>query len=241
MNDEELCYLSAGALAAAIRDRDISPLEVTRAVLDRIERLNPRLNAFCTSMAESALEDAHRADDAVASGAELGPLHGVPVSIKDNLYVRGVRTTFGSKLLEHNVTDEDAPIIARLRQAGAILIGRTNSPEFGWKGVTDNRLFGVTRNPWNLDLTPGGSSGGAAAAVASGMGPVGVGTDGGGSLRIPASFCGLVGHKPSFGRVPTHPGVSVGSLRHIGAITRTGADAGRRGRTGRARSRFASR
>jgi len=222
MND--VCLLSAVELATAIRARDVSPVDVTRAVLDRIERFDPHLNAFCTRMDEEALGAARAAEEAVQRGDELGPLLGVPISVKDNLYVKGSRTTFGSKLLEDQVTAEDCPLVERLREAGAILIGRTNSPEFGWKGVTDNRVFGITRNPWNLELTPGGSSGGASAAVASGLGPIGIGTDGGGSLRIPASFCGLVGHKPSFGRVPTWPGVSVGNLRHLGGITRTVED-----------------
>lgn len=225
MTSEDLCFLSATDLASEIRDWNVSPVETTRAVLDRIDQLNPRLNAFCTSMAETALADAEQAERDLNSRSELGVLHGVPVSVKDNIYVKGVRTTFGSKLLEHQITSEDAPVVERLRRAGAIVIGRTNTPEFGWKGVTDNLVFGATRNPWNLDLTPGGSSGGASAAVASGLGPIGIGTDGGGSLRIPASFCGLVGHKPSLGRVPHYPGVSVGSLRHVGAITRTVADA----------------
>ena len=225
MNEEELCYLSAVELATAIRDKVVSPVEAVRTVLDRIERLNPAINAYCTLMADEARLGAKRAEAAVMSGEPLGPLHGVPVSIKDIVYVKGVRTTCGSKLLEHFVPRVDAPVVERLRKAGAILVGRTNTPEFGWKGVTDNRVFGITRNPWNLDLTPGGSSGGASAAVAAGMGPIGIGTDGGGSVRIPASFCGLVGHKPSLGRVAHYPGISVGSLRHVGPITRTVGDA----------------
>lgn len=225
MNDEELCYLSAVDLAAAIRSKKVSPVEVTAAVLKRIDRLNPALNAYCTLMAGEAREVAQAAEAAVMRGDALGPLHGVPVSIKDLTYVKDVRTTFGSKLLENNVTTEDAPTVERLRGAGAVLVGRTNTPEFGWKGVTDNRVFGITRNPWNLALTPGGSSGGASAAVAAGLGPIGLGTDGGGSLRIPGSFCGLVGYKASFGRVPNYPATGVDSLRHTGPLTRTVADA----------------
>ena len=224
MNETDICFLSAFDLAAQIRQRELSPLEVTRAVLDRIDQLNPRLNAFCTRLDAEALASARRAEAQVLSGEQTGPLHGVPVSVKDNIYVSGTRTTFGSLLLKDEVTRFDAPLIERLRAAGAILIGRTNSPEFGWKGVTDNRIFGITRNPWNLECTPGGSSGGGSAAVAAGLGPVGIGTDGGGSLRIPASFCGLVGHKPSLGRVPTWPGVSFGDLRHLGGMTRTVTD-----------------
>ena len=225
MSRQDICYLSAVELVAAVRSKELSPVEIVEAALERIERFNPALNAFCTSMADEARQTAKRAEADVLSGRDLGPLAGVPVSVKDNLYIKGVRTTFGSKLLEHNVTTEDAPIIERLRQAGAVLMGRTNSPEFGWKGVTDNRIFGITRNPWNLNLTPGGSSGGASSAVAAGMGPIGIGTDGGGSIRIPASFCGLVGLKASFGRIPNYPATAVDSLRHTGPITRTPADA----------------
>ena len=221
---EELCFLSATEMARAVREKSVSAVELTGAVLSRIERLNPQLNAYCTLMADSAREAAVEADEQLARGEQPGPLHGVPISIKDNLYVRNCRTTFGSKLHEHDITGEDAPITERLKDAGAIILGRTNSPEFGWKGVTDNPVFGITRNPWNLELTPGGSSGGGSAAVAAGLGPIGIGTDGGGSLRIPASFCGLVGLKASYGRVATWPGVSVGSLRHVGGMTRTVED-----------------
>ncbi|MFP6764619.1 MAG: amidase family protein, partial [Planctomycetaceae bacterium] len=224
MNETDICFLSAFDLATQIRQRKISPLEVTRTVLERIHRLNPRLNAFCTRLDSEALASAQRAEDQVLRGEPTGPLHGVPVSVKDNIHVNNSRTTFGSLLLKDQITRTDAPLIERLRAAGAILIGRTNSPEFGWKGVTDNRIFGITRNPWNLERTPGGSSGGGSAAVSAGLGPVGIGTDGGGSLRIPAAFCGLVGYKPSFGRVPTWPGVSFGDLRHLGGMTRTVTD-----------------
>jgi aspartyl-tRNA(Asn)/glutamyl-tRNA(Gln) amidotransferase subunit A len=224
MPADDLAYLSAVQMAVAIRERRASPVEITKAVLARIERHNPAINAFVTVHAEEALRSAAKAEEAVMRGQPLGPLHGVPLHVKDNLYVAGSRTTLGSKLWEKNVTAEDCPAVERLRKAGMILIGRTNTPEFGWKGVTNNRVFGITRNPWNTKLTPGGSSGGASAAVAAGMGPIGVGTDGGGSLRIPASFSGVVGLKASFGRVPNWPGSSGAILRHIGAITRTVAD-----------------
>ncbi len=224
MAQDDLAYQSAVELAALIRTKKVSPREVMQALLKRIETLNPKLNAFVTVAAEEALCAATRAEQAVMSGERLGPLHGVPLHVKDNLFVAGSRTTFGSKLLEQNITADDCPAVKRLRSAGMIVMGRTNSPEFGWKGVTDNRVFGITRNPWNTNLTPGGSSGGASAAVATGMGPIGMGTDGGGSLRIPASFCGLVGFKASFGRVPNWPGSGGAILRHIGTITRTVAD-----------------
>jgi len=221
---DDLAFVSAVELAAAIRDRKVSPLELTQAVLTRIKQHNPRLNALVTVPEGAALCAATKAEEAVMRGDKLGPLHGVPLHVKDNLYVADSRTTFGSKLFEQNVTADDCPAVARLRAAGMILVGRSNTPEFGWKGVTDNRVFGATRNPWNTDLTPGGSSGGAAAAVAAGLGPIGLGTDGGGSLRIPAAFCGVVGFKPSFGRVPNWPGSSGAILRHIGVITRTVGD-----------------
>ena len=225
MNPEELCYTPAVELAALIRAKKVSPVEVTRTVLDRIARLNPKLNAICTLTADSALANARQVEAAVMRGDRLGPLAGVPVTIKDLLSVKGVRATSGSKLFENNIATVDAPVVERLRVAGAILLGQTNTPEFGWKGVTENRIFGTTRNPWNTELTPGGSSGGASAAVAAGFGPIGIGTDGGGSLRIPGSFCELVGYKPSFGRVPNYPASGVDSLRHTGPLTRTVADA----------------
>lgn len=225
MAETPIWQMTAVDLAAAVRNRELSAVEVTEATLERIEQLNPTLNAFCISMAESARSTAVAIDEIVARGEDAGPLCGVPISIKDNLYIAGERTTFGSKLFEHNVTPEDTPLIERLKAAGAILIGRTNSPEFGWKGATDNRVFGTTRNPWDTGRTPGGSSGGASAAVSAGLGPVGIGTDGGGSIRIPAAFCGLFGIKASYGRVPNYPATTVDSLRHKGPLTRTVADA----------------
>jgi aspartyl-tRNA(Asn)/glutamyl-tRNA(Gln) amidotransferase subunit A len=223
MNDS-LCNLSAVEVAAAVRARKVSPVEVAGAVLKRIERLNPQLNAFCTVTADEALATARKLEAAIARGEDVGPLAGVPVSIKDLLYVKDTRITFGSKLFESNVAAEDAPVVQRLRRAGAVIVGITNSPEFGWKGVTDNRVFGIARNPWRLELTPGGSSGGASSAVAAGLGPIGIGTDGGGSLRIPGAFTELVGYKAAFGRVPNYPGSGVDSLRHTGPLTRTVAD-----------------
>ncbi len=222
MND--LVKLSAVELADAVRNRRVTAVETTQAVLAQIERLNPRLNAFCTVTADAALAAAKQVDATIQRGADPGPLAGVPVSIKDLLFVRNTRVTSGSKLFDQHVAAEDAPVVERLRRAGAIVVGITNTPEFGWKGVTDNRLFGATRNPWNLQLTPGGSSGGAACAVAAGMGPIAIGTDGGGSLRIPASFTALIGFKPSFGRVPNYPGSGVDSLRHTGPLARTVSD-----------------
>lgn len=223
MNDD-FAYLSAVELAALIRTRRASPVEIVKSLFARIGRVNPALKALVTLHEGEALCAAAKAEEAVMQGKEISPLHGVPYHVKDNLWVQGSRTTFGSKLQETNITSEDCPAVRRLREAGLILLGRTNTPEFGWKGVTDNRVFGITRNPWNTNLTPGGSSGGAAAAVAAGLGPIGLGTDGGGSLRIPASFSGVFGFKASFGRVPNWPGSGGAMLRHIGPITRTVAD-----------------
>ncbi len=223
----ELAFMPATELAVAIRERKISPVDAVDAVLDRIERLNPRLNAYCTVTADAARREAKAAEAAVMRGERLGPLHGVPVSVKDLVITRGVRTTFGSKIYEANVPDEDAPLVERLRAAGAIVVGKTTTPEFGWKGVTDSPLFGISRNPWNLDRTPGGSSGGAAAAVAAGLAPLAVGTDGGGSIRIPGSFCGIYGLKPTYGLIPVYPASAVGTLSHAGPMTRTVNDAAR--------------
>ena len=219
-------WSSALELAAAIRAKQVSPVEVTEATLARIEALNPRLNAFCLITRDLALRDAREAEIAVAKGEPVGPLHGVPVSLKDMIFTRGLRTTGGSRLFADAQPEEDAIAVGRLRASGAVILGKTNTSEFGHKAVTENPLFGVTRNPWNLAMTPGGSSGGAAAAVACGLGPIGLGTDGGGSLRIPAAFCGVYGLKPSWGRVPQHP--SFPGWEHVGVtgpITRTVRDA----------------
>lgn len=205
MRADDLCWLSAAELAAAVRTAEVSPVEVARAVLERIERVNPRVNAFCTVAADRALEQARAAEAAVVRGDPLGPLHGVPISFKDLTATAGIRTTFGSKVFEHHVPDEDAPVVERARAAGAVLLGKTNTPEFGCKGVTDNRVFGATRNPWRLDRVAGGSSGGAAAALAAGLGPLAEGSDLAGSIRVPAALCGVVGLKPSVGRVPRYP------------------------------------
>jgi aspartyl-tRNA(Asn)/glutamyl-tRNA(Gln) amidotransferase subunit A len=221
----DLCFTSAVELAELIRRRALSPVEITRAVLERIDRLNPRLGAYVMVHAERALGEARAAERAVMAGEPLGPLHGVPISIKDNLWTAGERTTYGSRLLAEFVAPEDAPSVARLRAAGAIFIGRTNLPEFAWRGSTDNPLFGESRNPWDLTRTPGGSTGGGAAAVAAGLGPLALGSDGAGSIRIPASFCGLVGLKPTFGRVPMYPAAGGNELvAHVCPLARTVRD-----------------
>jgi aspartyl-tRNA(Asn)/glutamyl-tRNA(Gln) amidotransferase subunit A len=221
----DLAYTPATALAAAIRARKVSPVELVDAVYARIRDLNPRLNAYCTLTEEEARRAARQAEEAVTRGDRLGPLHGVPVSIKDMLLTRGVRTMFGSRIRETYVPDEDAPSVTKLRAAGAIVVGKTTTPEFGFKAVTDSPVTGVSRNPWNLDKTCGGSSGGAGAAVAAGLAPLAVGTDGAGSIRIPAAFNGIFGLKPSLGRVPVYPASPVAFLVHAGPMTRTVRDA----------------
>src|SRR3982751_3339542 len=222
---QDLCGLSATALLDGYRKHELSPVEVTRAVLARIEKLNPVLNAF-NLISDHALEDAKASEARWMSGQTKGLLDGVPVSIKDIILPRGWPTLRGSKTVDpKGPWNEDAPATARLREHGAVLIGKTTTPEFGWKGVTDSPLTGITRNPWNPNKTPGGSSGGAAAALAAGMGALAVGTDGGGSIRIPCSFTGLFGIKPSFGRVPAWPLSPFGTVAHVGPITRTVGDA----------------
>src|SRR5213596_3485730 len=204
----DLCFTPASRLAALIRQRKVSPLEVTQAVLAQIERVNPKVNAYCTVAAKTALADARKATSAVTRrSARLGPLHGVPVSIKDLTPTRGIRTTWGSKIYEHHVPDEDALVVQRLKAAGAIVVGKTNTPEFGAGANTTNAVFGATRNPWNRALTCGGSTGGGAVALATGMAPLAQGSDLGGSLRVPAAFCGVVGFRTSPGLVPTWPTV----------------------------------
>lgn len=213
-------------LARRIRTKEISPVSVVEAVLQRIEALQPTVNAFVTVTADEAREAARRAEAAVMAGERLGPLHGVPFSVKDLLFTEGTRTTMGSLIFADQVPTEDAVPVRRLREAGAILIGKTTTPEFGHKPFTDSPLFGATRNPWDLSRTAGGSSGGAAAAVATGQGPLALGTDGGGSVRLPASCCGIVGLKPTLGRVPhVHQADLFSSTSYIGPMARTVAEA----------------
>ncbi len=223
---ENLVWRSALQCAALIREKQLSPVELTEAILARIETLNPRLNAFCLVAHDVARRLAREAEIAVMKREPLGPLHGVPISIKDVIYTRGLRTTGGSRLYADLVPEEDAVAVLRLKAAGAVILGKTNTSEFGHKAVTENPLFGITRNPWDLTRTPGGSSGGAAAAVAAALGPVALGTDGGGSVRIPAAFCNLVGFKPSYGRVPQHPSFpGWDHVSHMGPLARTVRDA----------------
>jgi aspartyl-tRNA(Asn)/glutamyl-tRNA(Gln) amidotransferase subunit A len=221
---DELVWLSATELVARYRERSLSPVEVTRAVLAQIEALAP-VNAFVTVTAELALEQARAAERAYADGGATPPLLGVPLSIKDVVPTRGIRTAMGSRLFANWVPDIDAPLVERLRAAGGVLLGKTTVPELGWKGDSGNLVNGPARNPFALDRTAGGSSGGAAAAVATGMGPLAQGGDGAGSIRIPAAFCGVFGLKPSHGRVPYAPAGALELLVSEGPLTRTVADA----------------
>jgi aspartyl-tRNA(Asn)/glutamyl-tRNA(Gln) amidotransferase subunit A len=225
MNATDLGYTPATELVPRIRSKALSPVELTRAVLERIEKVNPKINAFCTVTAEAALAAARAAEDAVMKGARLGPLHGVPVSIKDLALVKGVPAKFGSFVFEKRIGEVDAPYVRRLKEAGAIVLGKTTTPEFGWKALGDSPLTGITRNPWNLGMTSGGSSAGAGAATAAGLGPLHQGSDGAGSIRVPSAFCGIYGLKPTFGRVPMWPISNTDSASHTGPMTRTVADA----------------
>jgi aspartyl-tRNA(Asn)/glutamyl-tRNA(Gln) amidotransferase subunit A len=222
----DLCALSATELLAAYRAKTLSPVEATRASLARIEKLNPVLNCFNRVDETGALAAARESEARWRKGAPVGLLDGVPTSIKDIILTKGWPTLRGSKTTDpKGPWNDDAPAVARLREHGAVFLGKTTTPEFGWKGVTDSPLTGITRNPWNPRTTPGGSSGGSAAAVAAGMGALTVGTDGGGSIRIPCAFTGLFGLKPSFGRVPAWPLSPFGTVAHLGPMTRSVADA----------------
>jgi len=223
--DRTLVEADALTLARLIRDKQVSPVAVVEAVLARIEALQPTVNAFITVTAEEARAAARRAEAVVMAGERLGPFHGVPFSVKDLLPTKGVRTTMGSLIFADQVPAEDAVPVRRLREAGAILVGKTTTPEFGHKPLTDSPLFGTTRNPWDLSRTAGGSSGGAAAAVVSGQAPLALGTDGGGSIRLPASCCGIVGLKPTLGRVPHVSQADLfSSTSYIGPMARTVAE-----------------
>ena len=226
MPNPDLCFTPATTLQRLYRARKTSPLEVMQAVLARVDAVNPKLNAIVTLARESALKEAKAATAALKKkGGTPGPLHGVPVTIKDLTHTRGIRTTWGSKVFEDYVPTEDSLIVERLKSAGAIILGKTNTPEFGAGGNTFNAVFGATRNPWNPALTCGGSSGGAGVALATGMGPIAQGSDTGGSLRTPAAFCGVVGFRTSPGLVPYYPkALGWDSIGVTGPMARTVAD-----------------
>lgn len=225
---DDILSLSANALVERYEKRTLSPVEVTQAALDRIGRLQPVYNAFVLVMEEEALRAARESETRWQCGRPLGLVDGLPTTVKDLLLVKGHPTRRGSRTVDPDQAwDEDSASVARMREQGAVILGKTTTPEFGWKGVTDSPLTGVTVNPWNTAMTPGGSSGGAAVAAALGMGVMHLATDGGGSIRIPAGFCGLFGFKPTFGVVPVHPHPPAGTLWHQGPIARTVHDAAR--------------
>ncbi len=229
MSASDLNFLSASEMAEQIRLKKISPIELVEAHLNRIEKLNPKLKAFVQVDSERALRQARNAEAAMARNDELGPLHGVPISIKSSIDVAGMRCEAGTRLRMGHIAQTDASLVARLRKAGAIILGVTNTPELLMAWETDNLLYGCTNNPWDLSRTAGGSSGGEAAAIASGCSAGGVGSDGGGSIRVPAHFCGICGLKPTPGRIPAtgHYPQSVGPfalLGVVGPMARTVAD-----------------
>jgi aspartyl-tRNA(Asn)/glutamyl-tRNA(Gln) amidotransferase subunit A len=224
MTSEDLAFLPATQLAELIRTKQLSPVEYMRALLERIDARNPKINAFAYLAADQAMEAARTAEAQLMSGDRIGRLHGVPVTIKDLANTKDMPTQQGSLIHQNNQPDEDAPIVPRLKDEGAIVVGKTTTSEFGWTGVSHSPLTGITHNPWKFGYNAGASSAGAGAAAAAGFGPLHQGSDGAGSIRMPAHFCGVFGLKPSFGRVPNYP-VSTGDLTsHIGPLTRTVAD-----------------
>ena len=224
----ELAFLSAGELAERYRSKQLSPVELVKATLAQIDELNPLLNAFRIVDHEAAIAASKDSEQRWLKGEPLSQVDGIPFGVKDLLLARGHTTLFGSRArVPDTDTTADAPAVARLRESGAVFLGKTTTSEFGWKGTCDSPLTGITRNPWNTSLTPGGSSGGAASAAAAGMGVFQLGTDGGGSVRIPASFTGLFGMKATFGRVPAWPAGPMMTLSNVGVITRTVDDGAR--------------
>jgi aspartyl-tRNA(Asn)/glutamyl-tRNA(Gln) amidotransferase subunit A len=218
--------MTAAELSAAYKTKELSPVEATNALLGRIEALDAQVNCFCLIDRDTTLNQAEASEERWMAGTPLSPLDGVPVGVKDLLVTKGWPTRRGSLTVDpKGPWEDDAPTVARLKEAGAVMLGKTTTPEFGWKGSTDSPLTGITRNPWNKDKTPGGSSGGSSAALAARFAPLTLGTDGGGSIRIPASFTGTYGLKPSFGRVPAYPLSPFGTVAHVGPMTRTVRDA----------------
>jgi aspartyl-tRNA(Asn)/glutamyl-tRNA(Gln) amidotransferase subunit A len=227
VRQEQLQDLTISKLSSKIKRKELSPLDVTKLFLERIERLNPAINAFVTLTPEQALSDAKAAEKEIHDGNYRGPLHGIPISIKDNIATKGVRTTAGSKVLADWVPDFDATVVTKLKEAGAILLGKTNMHEWASGGTTINPFYGTTYNPWDLKRIPGGSSGGSAAAVAASMCLASIGTDNAGSVRMPASYCGVVGLKPTYGRVSRFgdvAGTGAFSSDHFGTFTKTVED-----------------
>ena len=224
-NASELCRLGVVALTDGYAEGSLSPVEVAAAALDRAEEINPRFNAFTFIDREGAIASARESEKRWRAGKPLSPVDGVPTTLKDIVWVEGWSARYGSLTTDATPCIADAPSVKFLRGAGAVFLGLTATPEFGWKAVTDSAFSGVTRNPWNAEMTPGGSSGGAAVAAATGAGVLHLGTDGGGSIRIPASFTGIAGLKPTFGRVAAYPASAFGTVAHIGPMARRAEDA----------------
>lgn len=225
MNDDDLCFTPATELRRLIGEKSLSPVELMNAVIARAQKLNPALNAICTPTFDAASRAALAAEKAVMDGQPLGLLHGIPTTIKDLALTRGVRTMAGSHIFAQRVPELDHVHVARLRAAGAISIGKTTTSEFGWSGVSRSPVTGDTHNPWKRGMNAGASSAGAGVCTAAGIGPIHQGSDGAGSIRMPAAFCGVYGLKPSQGRVPYWPQPPNGLISHVGPITRTVADA----------------
>ncbi|MHA1269267.1 MAG: amidase [Candidatus Helarchaeota archaeon] len=227
MTNNDFFFKSAYELKELIKTQEITAEEITEKFIERIEKINPLINAYCVKTFDMAREQAKKADNAVKNNDKLGLLNGIPTSIKDLMEMKAVRTTFGSKIYEHYVPEEDEEVIKRLKNAGCVILGKTNVPEFGHYYKSYNFIYGATHNPWDLSCTSGGSSGGAAAAVASGLGPLALGSDGAGSIRIPSSFCGLYGLKPTIGRIPHYPRSMHmwWTMEHYGPIVRYVKDA----------------
>ncbi len=227
MNKEDICFMSACDMKEAILRQEFTSQEVTEIIIERIENFNPIINAFCTPTFDLAREMAKASDDKIKKGEKLGLLQGIPTSIKDLMQTKGIRTTFGSKLYENFIPEQDDIVVQRLMKSGSIILGKTNTPEFGHMALTNNKIFGETKNPWDQEKNSGGSSGGAASAVAAGLGPLALGSDGGGSIRVPSSLCGVYGLKPTYGRIPSYPriGIAFTSMDHYGPIVRYVQDA----------------
>ena len=227
MNKEDICFMSATEMLEKIRTQELTSAEITETIIERIEKVNPSINAYCTTTFDLARGMAKSADSAVKRGDKLGIIHGIPTSIKDLMLVKGIRTTYGSKLHEDFIPEDDEIVVKRLKEAGCVILGKTNTPEFGHVALTHNKIFGETKNPWDREKNSGGSSGGAAASVAAGMGPLALGSDGGGSIRVPSSCCGVYGLKPTFGRIPRYPHDTIAfwSMDHYGPIVKYVKDA----------------
>ncbi len=218
--------MPAYEMAEKIKTQELTSVEITETIIERIVKINPLVNAYCTPTFNLAREIAKKADELAKKG-EGGIINGVPTSIKDLMQTKGIRTTFGSKLYEDFIPEQDDVVVQRLMDAGGAILGKTNTPEFGSIALTNNKVFGETKNPWDLETNSGGSSGGAASSVASGLGPLALGSDGGGSIRVPSSCCGVYGLKPTYGRIPSYPriGIAFKSMDHYGPIVRNVKDA----------------